>query len=231
MRDPSTDRRYIDVDVSRFESEEGKAALVRLARAYAKRGFARSLPGRTTPSHHGCELRFAALDERDRDEIVALLEACGVPAGRPFAKGSSWRVPVYGKNPVRRLLETFDAYGFERIRDPSTTRKARFSNAGAKPARGSTTPRARKARFSSAGATRSPGPSSPKERARAASPKLALDAAELAPDARLGMLVVLGRDPLRTQAWWARCDCGATFRTGASQLLKQRSCGCRGRRR
>jgi len=55
------------------------------------------------------------------------------------------------------------------------------------------------------------------------------NAVTLTPGLRIGLLVVIDRDPLRRKVWWARCDCGVALKVTAKVLPRMRSCGCRGR--
>ncbi len=81
------------------------AALRALRRAYAKNGYLRSAPDRRhSNTHRGYELRFSALSIEEMDAIVGHLRALGVEPGRPFAKGSNWRIPIYGKTQVEGLI-------------------------------------------------------------------------------------------------------------------------------
>jgi hypothetical protein len=57
----------------------------------------------------GYELRFTAFDEAECAEILRLLAAAGIKAGKPFAKRSQFIIPVYGRDAYERmvaLLET-----------------------------------------------------------------------------------------------------------------------------
>jgi hypothetical protein len=86
-----------------LKSEAGRAALRELARYFAANGYYRGRPARQG-THRGYECRLAARDKEERDVIVDLLKRAGIPAGKPFAKGKQWRIPVYGKE-VLSLLQ------------------------------------------------------------------------------------------------------------------------------
>ncbi|RMG16897.1 MAG: hypothetical protein D6731_05110 [Planctomycetota bacterium] len=53
----------------------------------------------------GDELRLVANTASELREIRELLEEAGFRPGRPFQKGSQFRVPVYGRDQVARFLE------------------------------------------------------------------------------------------------------------------------------
>ena len=87
----------------RWESPGGRAAVRELSAVYGRTCYLRTPRGGAEGSHHGFELRFCALDADERDAIVALLRRAGVEPGKPFEKGPSWRIPVYGAEPVDLL--------------------------------------------------------------------------------------------------------------------------------
>ena len=90
---------------STVASPREESALVFLAGAYARNGHTRTAADREVNpgTHRGYEIRFSALNAAARDEIVKALRDAGFAPGRPFAKGPAWRIPVYGRDAVRRL--------------------------------------------------------------------------------------------------------------------------------
>jgi hypothetical protein len=52
----------------------------------------------------GDELRLTAQDEHELQCIEALLRRAGFRPGRPFVKGRQYRLPIYGREAVRRFL-------------------------------------------------------------------------------------------------------------------------------
>jgi hypothetical protein len=87
------------------------APIVQLRDHYRRNGYLRSTrQPDDADSHRGHELRFSALNARERDRIVRLLERLGIVSGKPFAKGSGhWRIAVYGKWQVETLLAWMDS--------------------------------------------------------------------------------------------------------------------------
>lgn len=83
-----------------------QAALRRLARTYGEQLYLRGAPNRKAQprTHRGYEIRFIAHSAAARDQILALLREAGEAPGKPFATGGAWRVPVYGKEAVERLM-------------------------------------------------------------------------------------------------------------------------------
>ncbi len=83
-----------------------QAALRRLGRTYGEQVYLRSAPDRKAEprTHRGYELRFIAHSAAERDELLSLLREAGETPGKPFATGGAWRIPVYGKEAVERLL-------------------------------------------------------------------------------------------------------------------------------
>jgi hypothetical protein len=77
--------------------------------AFQRNGYWRGQPQRDSQpeTHRGYECRFSALTAAERDEIMRLLRAAGIRPGRPFAKGPSWRIPVYGREQTTVLTEAF----------------------------------------------------------------------------------------------------------------------------
>ena len=53
----------------------------------------------------GDEVRLTALDAQELKIIRALLKEAGFRPGRPFLKGRFKRLPIYGRDSVRRFLE------------------------------------------------------------------------------------------------------------------------------
>ncbi len=51
----------------------------------------------------GYETRFTCASKKEAKDIVAALKQIGIKAGKPFAKGNSTMVPVYGKDQVKAL--------------------------------------------------------------------------------------------------------------------------------
>lgn len=51
----------------------------------------------------GYETRFTCASKKEAREMVAALKVIGINAGKPFAKGNSTMVPVYGKDQVEAL--------------------------------------------------------------------------------------------------------------------------------
>jgi hypothetical protein len=94
-----------------------KTALSQLNDAFLRNGYWRGKPDprRKPGTHRGYEARFSAGSAAERDAILRLLRAAGIKPGRPFAKGPSWRVPVYGKAQVQVLLDAF-----RRLRETGT---------------------------------------------------------------------------------------------------------------
>ena len=90
---------------STVTSPRGDGALVFLAGAYSRNGHTRTPADREVNpgTHRGYEIRFSALNAAEREEIVKALRDAGFAPGRPFAKGPAWRIPVYGRDAVRRL--------------------------------------------------------------------------------------------------------------------------------
>ncbi|MBI2899090.1 MAG: hypothetical protein HYY17_02830 [Planctomycetes bacterium] len=97
------------VDPQRWDSAQGPPARAKLGEMFRRYGYARSGRWKDAPGqvHRGYELRFAAADERERDTVADLLRATGVRSGTPFRKGRQWRIPVYGREAVARLLADF----------------------------------------------------------------------------------------------------------------------------
>ncbi|HEY4122634.1 MAG TPA: hypothetical protein VGM56_32440 [Byssovorax sp.] len=95
------------LDLTRWNSAEGQAALGVLAEMFERRGYYRT-PAQPGASHRGYECRFSALSAEECATCVALLRKVGIQPGAPFAKGSSsYRIPVYGREVVERLWEAF----------------------------------------------------------------------------------------------------------------------------
>jgi hypothetical protein len=56
----------------------------------------------------GVELRFSAFTPEEAEYIMRLLDRVGIRHGRPFAKGSHQRIPVYGQQRLERFLELIE---------------------------------------------------------------------------------------------------------------------------
>ena len=52
----------------------------------------------------GDEVRLTAQDQQELEAIRELLRRAGFRPGRPFAKGQQYRLPIYGREAVRRFL-------------------------------------------------------------------------------------------------------------------------------
>ena len=59
----------------------------------------------------GDEVRLTAQDEQELLHLEALLRRAGFRPGRPFAKGRQHRLPVYGREAVRRFLRLVERAG------------------------------------------------------------------------------------------------------------------------
>lgn len=53
----------------------------------------------------GDEVRLTAQDEQELEVIRELLGRAGFRPGRPFEKGRQYRLPIYGREEVRRFLQ------------------------------------------------------------------------------------------------------------------------------
>jgi hypothetical protein len=53
----------------------------------------------------GDEVRLTAQDEQELHGIQELLMRAGFRPGRPFLKGRQYRLPIYGREAVRRFLQ------------------------------------------------------------------------------------------------------------------------------
>lgn len=82
------------------------AALERVRRAFAARGYVRSPPDRRRrpTTHRGYELRIAARSVTELKSLARDLRKLGYRPGAPFQKGRMWRIPVYGAEAVDSLL-------------------------------------------------------------------------------------------------------------------------------
>lgn len=77
-----------------------------LFRYFWRSGYARSArEDRDHKTHRGYEVRFGAHNREECLRILLLLDLAGFKAGTPFRKASHFRIPVYGRDQVRRLLE------------------------------------------------------------------------------------------------------------------------------
>ena len=54
----------------------------------------------------GDEVRLTARDDQELDRIQTLLLEADFRPGRPFVKGSQYRIPIYGRDAVSRFLYT-----------------------------------------------------------------------------------------------------------------------------
>ncbi|MBI4700176.1 MAG: hypothetical protein HY744_03240 [Deltaproteobacteria bacterium] len=97
------------------EQRDVAQACLRLAAAFAVRGYFRSGPDRKlhVTTHRGYECRLAAFDAEECEQILADLQTVAVTAGTPWLKGPMWRIPVYGEQNVRRLLELLQWAGID----------------------------------------------------------------------------------------------------------------------
>lgn len=59
----------------------------------------------------GDEVRLTADDERELQRIQELLIQAGFRPGRPFVKGHQYRLPIYGREAVRRFLQLVQSGG------------------------------------------------------------------------------------------------------------------------
>lgn len=55
--------------------------------------------------HKGDEVRFTAESRQELAHIRRLLRQAGFTPGRPFTKGTQYRLPVYGREKVQKLLK------------------------------------------------------------------------------------------------------------------------------
>lgn len=82
-----------------------------LAALYRRNGYVRRPPEKrpdaqgSRRTHRGYEVRLVASSRSELREIRALLRRAGFRAGRPFAKANQFRLPVYGRDEVKRFLE------------------------------------------------------------------------------------------------------------------------------
>ena len=59
----------------------------------------------------GDEVRLTAHDQQELLRIKALLRRAGFRPGRPFLKGRQYRLPIYGREAVRRFLKSVESVG------------------------------------------------------------------------------------------------------------------------
>ncbi len=52
----------------------------------------------------GDEVRLTAQNKQELQSMQALLVRAGFHPGRPFMKGCQYRLPIYGREAVRRFL-------------------------------------------------------------------------------------------------------------------------------
>jgi hypothetical protein len=88
------------------ETRRSLEALRSLREHFLRNGYLRSPPDRDKDpaTHRGHELRFAALTDDERDQMLSLLGRAGVETGKPFLKGAAWRIPIYGRDNVEGLI-------------------------------------------------------------------------------------------------------------------------------
>lgn len=82
-----------------------RQALEALRKHFFRNGYVRRGPNPKRPTtHRGYELRFSALSWSELQRVLSCLRRLGVAWGKPFEKGPSWRIPVYGREQTHGLL-------------------------------------------------------------------------------------------------------------------------------
>lgn len=82
-----------------------RQALEALRKHFLRNGYVRRGPSPTRPTtHRGYELRFSALSYNEMQRLLGYLRRLEVAWGKPFEKGPSWRIPIYGREQTHRLL-------------------------------------------------------------------------------------------------------------------------------
>jgi hypothetical protein len=81
-----------------------------LARLFQRNGYVRRVnpDRRATEGQYykkGDEMRFTAGSLAELTTIQSLLDAAGFLPGRPYAQGNTWKLPVYGRHAVARLVD------------------------------------------------------------------------------------------------------------------------------
>jgi hypothetical protein len=82
-----------------------RRALEALRKHFFRNGYVRRGPDpKHRATHRGYELRFSALSARELELLLGHLRRLEIAAGKPFAKGPSWRIPIYGREQTSQLL-------------------------------------------------------------------------------------------------------------------------------